>query len=115
MEKDSTDRQRLMDDAATRWGIPVTELAKTMQASRNGKPKVESFTGADLLQAKFAEPKMVVDGIITEGLGILAGKPKLGKSWWALNVGLGVSIGGVALGKIKVERGSVLFLALEDT
>ncbi len=49
-----------------------------------------------------------------EGLTLLAGKPKLGKSWLALSVALAVAAGGVALGTYPVAQGEVLYLALED-
>jgi hypothetical protein len=78
-------------------------------------PAVEIFTAADLRTMELPEPKWAVEGILPEGLSLLAGKPKLGKSWLALNVAIAVATGGVALGSIRVERGSVLFLALEDT
>src|SRR5205809_658031 len=50
-----------------------------------------------------------------EGLTILAGKPKIGKSWWLLDVCLAVATGDVALHHAPVDRGAVLYLALEDT
>jgi hypothetical protein len=61
------------------------------------------------------EPRCGVQGILPDGLSVLAGKPKLGKSWWALNVALAVAHGGVALASIPVEAGEVLYLALEDS
>src|SRR5689334_15189974 len=54
-------------------------------------------------------------GLIAEGCNLLVGPPKLGKSWLALNVGVAIANGGLALGKIPVEQGDVLYLALEDT
>ena len=42
-------------------------------------------------------------------------KPKAGKSFMVLNIGLAVAMGGKALGFIDVEQGDVLYLALEDT
>ncbi len=48
-------------------------------------------------------------------MSVLAGKPKLGKSWMALNLTIAVSEGGVALSSVPVEGGDVLYLALEDT
>ena len=48
------------------------------------------------------------------GLTILGGGPKTGKSILALHLGIGVAIGGCVLGKIEVEQGDVLYLALED-
>lgn len=67
-----------------------------------------------VLSKHFAEPKWVVPGLLPEGAYILAGRPKLGKSWAALGVGVAVASGGFAFGSIKVERGDVLYLALED-
>jgi AAA domain len=78
-------------------------------------PAVETFTAADLMRMQLPEPRWAVNGIIPEGLSILAGKPKLGKSWMALNIALAVATGGTALGSIAVEQGDVLYLALEDT
>ena len=42
------------------------------------------------------------------------GPPKLGKSWFALDIVVAVAAGGKALGHIDVEPGYVLYLALED-
>jgi hypothetical protein len=77
--------------------------------------RVEIFTGADLARMELPEPKFAVDGVLPEGMSLLAGKPKLGKSWLGLNIAVAVATGGVALGSIKVELGDVLYLALEDT
>jgi hypothetical protein len=63
---------------------------------------------------EFPEPRWAVEGIIPQGLTLLAGSPKVGKSWWALAVALAVGSGGKALGKIDVEAGDALYLALED-
>ncbi len=78
-------------------------------------PTVEIFTASDLLTMELPDPKWAVAGILPEGLSVFAGKPKLGKSWLALNIALAASLGGVAFGSIRVEQGHVLYLALEDT
>ena len=78
-------------------------------------PAVETFTAADLMKMELPEPQYAVDGVIQQGFNILAGKPKLGKSWMALNIAIAVSTGGCAFGSIVVEQGDVLYLALEDT
>jgi RecA-family ATPase len=77
--------------------------------------EVETFTAAELAVMELPEPRFVVPGLIPDGLTLLAGKPKPGKSWIALNLALAVATGGVALGFIRVEAGDVLYLALEDT
>nr|WP_296774958.1 AAA family ATPase [Rhodococcus sp. (in: high G+C Gram-positive bacteria)] len=63
----------------------------------------------------FPEMKWVVPGVIPEGLSILAGAPKLGKSWLTFGIALAVAAGGRALGSIPVgDPRPVLLLALED-
>jgi RecA-family ATPase len=57
---------------------------------------------------------MVVPNYLPEGLSMLAGKPKIGKSWMALDMCLGVAGGERVLGKTP-PVGDVLYLALEDT
>ncbi|CAN5188085.1 hypothetical protein BH20ACT9_BH20ACT9_06020 [soil metagenome] len=73
-----------------------------------------SWTATDLAAATFPEPRWAVPGVVPEGLTFCAGAPKLGKSWLALNMCISVAAGGRALGKVEVEQGEVLYLALED-
>lgn len=73
------------------------------------------FDATDLMLREFPEPRWAVEGLIPEGLTMLVGSPKLGKSWMCLGLALAVASGGRALGKIKVDRGDALYCALEDT
>lgn len=73
-----------------------------------------TITAADLMAMKLPPPTWIVPGMLPEGVTLLAGKPKLGKSWMALGLGVAVATGGVALGTKRVEQGSCLYLALED-
>jgi len=66
-----------------------------------------------LLSLDFPPVEYVVPGYITEGLTILAGRPKLGKSWMALGMCVGVASGGRTL-DVDCEPGDALYLALED-
>lgn len=75
----------------------------------------ETFTASALMSRTFPEPRWVVPGYLPEGLTLLAGRPKMGKSWLALGLAVGVASGGAAFGKVRVERGESLYLALEDT
>jgi putative DNA primase/helicase len=68
-----------------------------------------------LLDVVIPEARFAVTGLITEGLNLFAGKPKMGKSWVALGIGLAISAGSEALGSIGCESGDVLYLALEDS
>ena len=53
-------------------------------------------------------------GFVAEGLTILAGKPKIGKSWLALDVATSIAAGWKAFGSVPCDHGDVLYLALED-
>lgn len=73
-----------------------------------------TVTASDLLGRDYPPIRWVVSGLVGEGCTILAGKPKAGKSWLGLCVGLAVASGSVALGSLAVNPGEVLYLALED-
>lgn len=74
-----------------------------------------SWTADELMAMTFPETRWAVPGVIAEGLNLLAGPPKVGKSWLSLATAIAVAGGGKALEAIPVERGPVLYLALEDT
>jgi len=63
---------------------------------------------------EFPELEYAIPGIIPEGFTVLAGAPKVGKSWFILSLCLALSPGGKALGSLDVAPSTVLYLALED-
>src|SRR5882757_6575 len=67
------------------------------------------------MREEFAPVRWAVPGLLSEGVNLLAGPPKLGKSWLSLGIGADIANGDPALGGIEVERGPVLYCALEDT
>ena len=56
----------------------------------------------------------VVDGLLAQGLFILAGSPKVGKSWLALELCLAVAKGEKIFDR-ETSQGSVLYFCLEDS
>jgi AAA domain len=78
-----------------------------------------SFPGvitADQLQTKTFEPVMfVVPPILAEGVTLLVGKPKSGKSWLVLDVARAVAKGTTVLGTMQAQQANVLGLFLEDS
>lgn len=74
----------------------------------------DSIDAETLLGMDFPPLEYVIPGYVVEGLTVLAGKPKLGKSWWAYDASIAVATGGKAMGSIECEQGDVLYLALED-
>lgn len=70
---------------------------------------------ADLLQTVFPEIKWIIPGLIGEGLTMIYGAPKIGKSWFILNLAIAAAAGGKFLGKLDAKKTETLYLALEDT
>ena len=69
---------------------------------------------ADIMAMKFEPLSWAVEGYLPEGLSILAGRQKLGKTWLALDFAIAVSMGGAAMGSIFCEEGDVLYCDLEN-
>lgn len=77
-------------------------------------PTEPIYSSVSLRTERFAMLKHVAGDIIVEGLTLLAARPKIGKTWLALDIAIAVARGGYCLGDIQCEQGAVLFLALED-
>jgi hypothetical protein len=80
----------------------------------NSTNRTDPITAAELMDMEFAPTRWVVPDVLPEGLTLLVGKPKKGKSWMALGTCEAVAVGGVAFGTKRVEQGDTLYLALED-
>ena len=74
----------------------------------------ECISAAALMKKHFAPIEYVSPSLLAEGATVLGGKPKIGKSWFVLDLALAVAGGEPALGAIPVSTGDVLYLALED-
>lgn len=88
---------------------PTDALEKRLAALPRG------YSIDELLGMDFPAPTWIVPDLLTTGLTILAGAPKLGKSWLALALVSAVGSGGAVLGKYHVEQRGTLYLSLEDT
>ena len=73
-----------------------------------------SFSAKELEAMRFPELEYIVPGFLVEGLTLLGGKPKAGKSWLCLDTATAVASGGICLGDAQCQEGDVLYLALED-
>jgi hypothetical protein len=102
------------DDVADQAQSSHGDSRDSRDTPLTARPRV-SWTAAELVAAEFPEPRWAVPGLVPEGCILLAGPPKVGKSWLTLGLGLSVASGGKALGRLDVPAGDVLYLALEDT
>jgi len=98
-------------DEPPRKIISIEAEPAPRQAANDNRPT--SFNARDLMAMEFEPVRYVVPGYIAEGCTILAGAPKLGKSWLVLQAAMAVARGGYCLGG-TCEQGDVLMLALED-
>ncbi|MER0446591.1 AAA family ATPase [Streptomyces sp. Edi4] len=96
------------------YSVPSDQPAPTEAPPKRERPRT-AWTADQLMAADFPEPKWAVPGILAEGVSLLAGPPKVGKSWLSLGLGLSVAAGGNAFDSVPVQGGPVLYLALEDT
>ena len=73
-----------------------------------------TIDGETLMSQPLAPLNFVVDTLISQGLHILAGSPKVGKSWLALWLAVTVAKGEAVWG-MGVKQGTTLYLCLEDS
>ena len=104
---------------SSRTQPPAGTRDETMPVADNRAKRIQhpgiAFSSAVELMRREIEPvRWVVPGILPEGVALLAGKPKLGKSWLTLGMCVAVAAGGYALGTLPVAQGAALYLALED-
>lgn len=93
-----------------------------VQPNRNGKDAVpqpaprRAISLRELMTKEFEPLTYLVADVLPEGgLTLLVGRPKVGKSWFALQVACALSAGGFALGlDTPLPQRRVLYCALED-
>jgi hypothetical protein len=93
----------------------LLEIAERTPPYKSRRTGPEIITFSDLMDMTLPEPQWVIHGLLPEGLCILAGAPKIGKSWLAQHLSLSIAAGDVALSVFRCKQGAVLHLALEDT
>lgn len=101
-------------EAARAAPTPTSNGTERAPPIEPAKQAVRIVNAVDLLQSEFKPPRWAVPNLLMEGLSLLAGRPKLGKSWLALCLGTDVASGSAAFGKIQTLPGEVLYMALED-
>jgi len=89
-------------------------LASADRIIKSGKPDERLWlTGSELFTATHPPATYLVENLIPQGSILFAGRPKAGKSWFALGLAIAVVTGDHFMGR-EVNRGEVLYLALED-
>lgn len=95
--------------------IPAAIPIKDFERPRS-KPKAafQITNTVDLMLMEFDPINWVVPGYVAEGFSVLAGRQKLGKTWLAIDFAIAVATGGIAMGDIVCQQGSVLYVDMEN-
>ena len=74
-----------------------------------------SIDAATLMDKPLPNSCFLVEGLVPEGVNMISGAPKVGKSWLMLDLALSIASGEPFLGQNTAKKCGVLYLCLEDT
>jgi hypothetical protein len=94
-------------------GVDVNQQEFEVITSVNNQLLFNGITAEELSLKTFPPMKWAIQDILPEGCYLLTARPKVGKSWLALQLCLAVAFGGSIFGK-NVVKGKAVYLALED-
>ncbi len=98
-------------EEALPWS-PSSPIAPDTPSAQDWRAKL--VKASDLQTMTFPPARYILPGYIPDGVTIVAGKPKIGKSWLTLDLCLAATGDRFTLGELKPVQGDVLYLALED-
>lgn len=84
------------------------------EESKDYSITINSFTANEIMQLDLKPLEPVIKNLLYPGFSILAGAPKVGKSWQCMDIALSVCNGNNFLG-FETNKSGVLYLALEDS
>lgn len=116
-----SDKRRLaaeLERSLSRLNEPGTTadslIVDLMTASPKRRPDSGFMTGEELLSMEFDPLRWLIPGVLPEGITIISAPPKTGKSFFALDIGVSLSLGGAVLGR-HVDQVRTMYAALEDS
>lgn len=93
----------------------AAQLETDLASLQFEQEKLESYTALELSKMKIEPVKWFIPDFLPSGLTILAGPPKIGKSFFCWNMALAIATGGVAFSNIIIpDKYNVSYLSLED-
>lgn len=92
--------------------LPLSFYPEEMKLKKENR--LLTIDGETLMSQPLTPLNFVVDTLLSQGLHILAGSPKVGKSWLALWLAVTVAKGEAVWG-MGVKQGTTLYLCLEDS
>lgn len=101
----------IIADAEKRRNLKIFEKMPCPEPP--GQELLQTISMEELYDTIYAPKTPIVDGLIYSGTYLFVGAPKVGKSFLMAQLGYHVSMG-IPLWGYKVQKGTVLYLALED-
>ena len=95
----------------------LEQLLERVATAKVIKPELKApkrYTGNNLRGLEIPETNFTLNNILPVGLSILSAKPKIGKSWFALDLAVAISTTNGTFLNESPEQGDVFYLALED-
>jgi hypothetical protein len=90
------------------------DAAFTVTEPSTTEKKKLYFTFEEIDKMETSEISWAIPDLLPQGLTVLAGAPKMGKSFLVQQLSCSIATGGVAISKFPTIQGSILHLALED-
>ena len=96
--------------------VNVAEMPRHAKASQRPQLQpVKTVTGLEILKKEFPPPVFLFEGLLHNGVTLLCGRPKVGKSWLALQLAIDAACGRPAMTKFQnFGHAGVLYAALEE-
>ncbi|MEP0940241.1 MAG: AAA family ATPase [Rhizobiaceae bacterium] len=97
-------------------GVVPVNFKPSFNQSGSKKPPTSFTTTATnkIMATKYPPIRWIVPGYLPEGFSVLAGTQKTGKTWLGIDWAIAVATGGCAMGSIECEKGSVLYIDMEN-
>jgi hypothetical protein len=106
----------LYQEASKLWRLTRFAEERTKEADTADKGRRRPIDAYSLLTNEMEGVKAMIEGVLHNGVTLLAGPPKSGKSWVTLGMAIAVATGGKFLSKLGIKRpGRVAYFALEES
>ncbi len=91
-------------------------VEKAHKSPRPNPRPLTAHTAFDIYNSEHKETESIIDNLLFPGLTIFVARPKVGKSWWALQIAIAIATNTMLGGTLRVRKpGRVLYVALEES
>ena len=100
---------------ASLYSPPVIQMKQKKDEKNNPTWRpLETISAEEFSKIEYPPIKFLVQDILPEGLSILGGSPKIGKTFFALNLALSIANGDTTLGSLQTEKTGVAYFAVDE-